>query len=98
MVGLTIDCECSLSTAILPNTSGEVLELFAFDEEYVRKLREGEPSTEAHFVGYFTKLLQLKLRARYLPPDTIDDISQETFVRFFRTLRSENGLRQADRL
>jgi len=75
-----------------------VLELYSFDEEYVRRLREGEPSTEAHFVGYFTKLLHLKLRSRFLPPDTVDDISQETFVRFFRTLRSENGLRQPDRL
>ena len=94
----TVDCGGQPVAAILPSTSGEVLELYSFDEEYVRRLREGEPSTEAHFVGYFTKLLHLKLRARFLPPDTVDDISQETFVRFFRTLRSENGLRQPDRL
>jgi len=85
-------------TAILPSTSGEVLDLYYFDEEYVRKLREGDPSTEAHFVAYFTKLLQLKLRARFLAPEVVDDVSQETFVRFFKALRTDNGLRQPDRL
>jgi len=74
------------------------LELFAFDEAYLVRLREGDPSTESHFVGYFSQLLQLKLRARYLPPEVVDDLRQETFTRVIRTLRSEGGIRQADRL
>src|SRR4029077_4068674 len=53
-------CYCSLSRLILPSTSGEFLELFAFDEAYLRRLREGDPSTEDHFVAYFSQLLQLK--------------------------------------
>jgi RNA polymerase sigma-70 factor, ECF subfamily len=85
-------------TAILPITSGEGLELFAFDEAYVSRLREGEPSTESHFVAYFSKLIQIKLRARFLAPEVVDDLKQETFARVIRSLRADGGLRQADRL
>jgi RNA polymerase sigma-70 factor, ECF subfamily len=75
-----------------------VLEFFAFDEAYVGRLREGDPSTESHFVGYFSKLIQIKLCARYLAPEVVDDLKQETFTRVIRALRSEGGIRQGDRL
>jgi RNA polymerase sigma-70 factor, ECF subfamily len=75
-----------------------VLELFAFDEAYVGRLREGDPSTESHFAEYFSKLIQIKLRARFLATEVVDDLSQETFARVIRSLRSEGGIRQADRL
>jgi RNA polymerase sigma-70 factor, ECF subfamily len=75
-----------------------VLELFTFDEAYVGRLREGDPSTEAHFVAYFSQLIQIKLRARHLAPEVVDDLKQETFTRVIRSLRSEGGIRQADRL
>ena len=78
--------------------SGEAVELYAFDEAYLARLREGDPSTEAHFVDYFSQLLQLKLRARYLASEVVDELRQETFTRVIRTLRSESGLRQPDRL
>ena len=91
-------CYISLLAAILPSTSGEVLELFAFDEAYVGRLREGDPSTESHFVGYFSELIQIKLRARFLAAEVVDDLRQETFARVMRSLRSEGGIRQADRL
>ena len=74
------------------------MELFEFDEAYLRRLREGDPSTEDHFVAYFSQLLQLKLRSRRLAPDTADDIRQETFARVLRSIRSDNGIRQANRL
>jgi RNA polymerase sigma-70 factor (ECF subfamily) len=74
------------------------LELFAFDEAYVGRLREGDPSTEAHFVAYFSQLIQIKLRARFLPPEIVDDLKQETFARVLRKLRSDGGIRHADRL
>lgn len=74
------------------------MELYAFDEAYLARLREGDPSTEAHFVDYFSQLLQLKLRARYLASDVVDDLRQETFARVIRTLRSDPGIRQPDRL
>jgi RNA polymerase sigma-70 factor, ECF subfamily len=74
------------------------LELFAFDEAYVSRLREGDPSTESHFVAYFSKLIQIKLRARFLAPEVVDDLKQETFSRVIRLLRADGGIRQADRL
>jgi len=74
------------------------LELYAFDEAYLKRLREGDPSTENHFVAYFSHLLYLKLRARYLPSEVVDDLRQETFSRVIRSLRSDGGIRQPDRL
>jgi len=83
---------------ILANTSGEVLELFTFDEAYVVRLREGDPSTESHFIDYFSRLIQIKLRARHLPPEIVDDLKQETFVRVIKSLRSQSGIQHPDRL
>jgi RNA polymerase sigma-70 factor (ECF subfamily) len=77
---------------------GRVLELFAFDEAYLARLREGDPSTETHFVAYFSELLQLKLRARHFTPDAVDDLRQETFSRVIRSIRSDGGIREANRL
>lgn len=74
------------------------MELYSFDEAYVRRLREGDPSTEMHFVAYFAQLLGIKLRARRLAPETVEDLRQETFIRVLRALRSEGGIRQPDRL
>jgi RNA polymerase sigma-70 factor, ECF subfamily len=93
-----MDCSTHPVAAILPSTSGEVLEFFAFDEAYVGRLREGDPSTESHFVAYFSQLIQIKLRARYLAPEVIEDLKQETFIRVIRSLRSDGGIRQGDRL
>ena len=93
-----MDCSINPVAAILPSTSGEVLEFFAFDEAYVGRLREGDPSTESHFVAYFSQLIQIKLRARYLSPEVIEDLKQETFIRVIRSLRSDGGIRQGDRL
>jgi len=80
------------------HSSGAVVQLYAFDEAYLARLREGDPSTESHFVAYFSQLLQLKLRARYLPSEVVDDLRQETFARVIRSLRSDSGIRQPDRL
>jgi RNA polymerase sigma-70 factor (ECF subfamily) len=88
----------TLSQLYFPALRGKVLEFFAFDEAYVGRLREGDPSTESHFVAYFSQLIQIKLRARYLPPEVIEDLKQETFIRVVRSLRSDGGIRQGDRL
>ena len=74
------------------------MELFSFDGAYVRRLREGDPSTEMHFVAYFSQLLGIKLRARYLATDVIEDLRQETFIRSLREIRTENGIRHPERL
>lgn len=85
-------------TAILPSPRALLVELYLFDGEYVQRLRDGDPATETHFVAYFRQLLRIKLRARYLSSDVIEDLQQETFIRVFRALRAEGGIRQPERI
>jgi len=73
------------------------LELFTFDKIYVDRLRDGEPSTEQHFVAYFGKILGIMLRARFLPPEKVDDVRQETLARAIAVLRRDGGVRQPER-
>jgi RNA polymerase sigma-70 factor (ECF subfamily) len=70
----------------------------AFDAGYVASLCAGDPDTQQHFVGYFSALLQLKLRPRLSSPQAIEDVRQETFARVFAVLRKDSGLRQPERL
>lgn len=74
------------------------MQFFAFDASYVEKLRSGDARIEAHFVGYFSELIRLKLRSRLSSTEAIEDVRQETFVRVIRLLRAEGGVRQAERL
>jgi RNA polymerase sigma-70 factor (ECF subfamily) len=74
------------------------LEFFSFDEVYLERLRSGDFRTEQHFVSYFGRLIELKLRARVPSRDVIEELRQEVFVRVLASLRREDGLRQADRL
>ncbi len=69
-----------------------------FDASYVSKLRDGDPPTEQHFVAYFGELMGLKLRPRLRMPEQIEDVKQETFSRTLSLIRSEGGLRHAERL
>jgi RNA polymerase sigma-70 factor, ECF subfamily len=72
------------------------VELFAFTREYVERLREGDPSTEQHFVAYFGQLLRIKLRAKMLASETVDDLCQETYIRVLKKVR-EGGVREPER-
>jgi len=85
-------------TAILPSPRALPVQLYPFDQEYFERLRNADPATERHFVTYFGQLLRIKLRARRLPVDVIEDIQQETFIRFFRKLRQENGIHHPERI
>lgn len=73
------------------------MEFFSFDKAYVERLRDGDPLTEQHFVIYFEQLLRIKLRARILPSDKVEDLRQETFIRVIAALRREGGVRQPER-
>jgi RNA polymerase sigma-70 factor (ECF subfamily) len=73
------------------------VEFFTFDKAYVERLREGDPSTEQHFVDYFEQLLRIKLRSRTLTCDKVEDLQQETFIRVVAALRREGGVRQPER-
>lgn len=71
------------------------MQLFPFDDDYLNKLRARDVQTEQHFVAYFNKLLLIKLRSRLRSSSAVEDIRQETFVRVFKTLRSEGGIRNS---
>jgi RNA polymerase sigma-70 factor (ECF subfamily) len=73
------------------------MEFHAFTAAYLNALRAGDPSTEQHFVAYFSQLLVIKLRARRCDANEIDEIRQETFVRVLGALRRQDGLRDAVR-
>ena len=74
------------------------MELFSFDEAYLKRLRERDFPTEQHFVAYFRKLLVIKLRSRLRGSEAVEDIAQETFLRVFKAMSSETGIRQPERL
>jgi RNA polymerase sigma-70 factor (ECF subfamily) len=74
------------------------VDLYSFDDDYVRRLRDGDRWTEEHFLDYFQRLLLIKLRGRLRSMQQIDDVRQEVFVRVFRTLRAEEGLRDGRKL
>jgi RNA polymerase sigma-70 factor, ECF subfamily len=73
------------------------LDLYTFDKLYVDRLRDGEPTTERHFASYFGEIIGIMLRARYLTPERIEDVRQETLTRVIATLRRDGGIRQPDR-
>jgi RNA polymerase sigma-70 factor (ECF subfamily) len=74
------------------------VELFSFDDLYLQRLRDRDNVTEGHFIAYFSKLLLIKLRSRLRSSEAVEDIRQETFVRVFKAVRSEGGIRQPERL
>jgi RNA polymerase sigma-70 factor (ECF subfamily) len=69
-----------------------------FDAPYCQRLRDGDIETGRHFAVYFGPLLLAKLRRRVRSASLIEEIRQETFLRTFRALRSEKGLRQPEHL
>jgi RNA polymerase sigma-70 factor, ECF subfamily len=69
------------------------VEFYSFDEPYLRRLRDHDFETEQHFVAYFTQLILIKLRSRLHSSSAIEDIRQETFVRVFKAVRAEGGIR-----
>src|SRR5258708_19659367 len=74
--------------AILLHQESEAsVEFFTFDKAYVERLREGDPSTEQHFVDYFEQLLRIKLRSRTLTSDKVEHFHQKTFIRLIAAVR-----------
>lgn len=69
------------------------MDFFAFDDEYVRRLRGGDRWTEEHYFRYFKLFLTLKLRGRGVAPADVDDVIQEVHSRVFKELRGQGGPR-----
>ena len=74
------------------------MQLYEFDDDYVRRLRDGDRWTEDHFVRYFNELLLIKLRSRLRSIEQIDDARQEVYLRVMRTLRGPEGVRDGRKL
>ena len=73
------------------------LQFQSFDESYVESVHAGDVHTAEHFVAYFTKLIQIKLRSRLKSPQAMEDVRQETFARVFAALHG-GKIRHPDRL
>jgi RNA polymerase sigma-70 factor, ECF subfamily len=73
------------------------MEFFTFDDDYVRRLREGDRVTEEHYEQYFKLFLTMKLLRRHVPVDEIGDIIQDVHLRVYAGLRGENGIRDGSR-
>jgi RNA polymerase sigma-70 factor (ECF subfamily) len=74
-----------------------VLPSFEFNATYVHALKQGDRSTEDHFVSYFSPILTRKLRKKLSSTDMVYDARQETFLRVMTILRSEEGVRNPER-
>jgi len=74
------------------------VDLYSFDDDYVRRLCEGDRVTQEHFVRYFEELLLIKLRSRIKSLAAIDDIRQEVFLRVYRTICAKDGIRDGRKL
>ena len=68
-----------------------------FDEQYVRRLADGDSAAGDHFAAYFGRVLYLKLRMRLRSKDLIEEARQETLKRVLVTLRQGHGVRRPER-
>lgn len=64
------------------------VDLYSFDDDYLRRLGAHDPATEDHFVSYFSERLKITLRARGIDSHTIEDVRQETFCRVWVAIQA----------
>jgi len=69
----------------------------AFNEDYVRRLTNGDSGAGEHFALYFGNLLFLKLRVRLRSRELIEDVRQETLTRVLVILRQGSGVARPER-
>ncbi len=69
----------------------------SFNQEYVQRLRDGDPEIQRHFTSYFGELLKIKLRSRVRSPHLIEEVRQETFLRVLLIVRRD-GIDRPERL
>jgi len=68
-----------------------------FNEEYVRRLADGDSGAGEHFASYFGNLLFMKLRVRLRSTELIEDVRQETLTRVLVILRKGAGVERPER-
>jgi RNA polymerase sigma-70 factor (ECF subfamily) len=62
------------------------MDRFAFDDDYVRRLREHDARTEQHFYDVFYPRLFSHLRKRVASMSDVEDLRQETFRRVLQKI------------
>jgi RNA polymerase sigma-70 factor (ECF subfamily) len=72
------------------------LKFVSFNEDYVRRLTDGDPDAGEHFAAYFGGLLFLKLRTRLRSLESIEDVRQETLKRVLLILREGRGVQHPE--
>jgi RNA polymerase sigma-70 factor (ECF subfamily) len=78
-------------------SAAQSLDFHQFNESYLHELRAQDMETEAHFVSYFSRILQNKLRRHLACPEHIKDVQQETLLRTWAAVRAQGGIRQPER-
>ena len=78
-------------------TASPCLDLYQFNESYLQSLRAHDLATEEHFVSYFGRMLQNKLRRHLTCPEHIKDVQQETLLRAWAAVQARGGVRQPER-
>jgi RNA polymerase sigma-70 factor (ECF subfamily) len=68
-----------------------------FNEDYVRRLTNGDSGAGEHFASYFGTLLFMKLRVRLRSAELIEDVRQETLTRVLVVLRQGAGVDRPER-
>ena len=68
-----------------------------FNEDYVRRLTDGDSGAGEHFASYFGNLLFMKLRVRLRSAALIEDVRQETLTRVLVVLRQGAGVERPER-
>jgi RNA polymerase sigma-70 factor, ECF subfamily len=71
------------------------MDFYPFDDDYVRRLREGDRVIEDHYSGYFKPLLTAALHRRGMSFVDIEDVIQDTHLRVLNQLRNGRGIRDS---
>lgn len=72
------------------------MDFFSFDDEYIRRLRDGDRATVEHYYEYFDFFLKLRLRGR-VPADDIRDIIADVHYRVWKYLHTGKEIREPQR-
>jgi RNA polymerase sigma-70 factor (ECF subfamily) len=70
----------------------------SFNEQYLQALKEHDPSAEEQLVHTFAEPVKSALRRRLRSSETVDDASQETFLRVLKHFRQGKSLQSPESL
>jgi RNA polymerase sigma-70 factor (ECF subfamily) len=72
------------------------MDFFTFDDDYVRRLRDGDPATVDHYFKYFNLFLRQTLHGS-VPFSDIEDVIQDIHARVWAYLKSGKEIRDGNR-